>query len=834
MINRDGATNEDCHPADLRLELFEALFDSSEIGICVTDQDRRFVLVNPAYCRAYGYSRDELIGQPFTKVLPPEMRAHAGQLHDEFLADGSESAGESEVVDNAGQRRPVLVTAGRIVLADKRRYKVTTVTNVSETRRTEQELEQLSQVVARTSDGVILTDAAGKVTWANQSMLRLTGFSLDELRGRNPVELLQGPDSDPEVIAHMAQQMAAGEGFQVEICNYTKGGQQYDLHIVCSPVRDSAGKLEGYIELYTDISERKRIERRIERFKFEAHNLRVAIDQSPASIIITNCDGKIEFVNQTCLDNSGYAREELLGKTPRIFQSGSTDESVYADLWATISAGRSWQGRLVNRRKDGSEYVDWASISPVFGENNQPVRFIAVNEDVTERERLRERLNSMARFDALTGLANRSAFLEALEERLAHLKPNQTRQPLALVNIDRFHEFNALHGHEAADRMLQLVAQYLVANAPDRSLVARLGPDEFAVLPPLERIGDDRSKDQLELKWIQRIQRGSHTGWSIDGSIRQASASVGIAFCDVGDISDGPICPGDFMSMADSALHAAKSRGGAQVAFFDAETSVQAQEAMRLEQDLSQAIERGEMHLALQAQVRPDGGLVGAEALLRWRHCMLGDISPGRFIPLAEDSGEIVNIGQWVLAQALEVLASLQAFDPSLTVSVNISPIQIRRGAFVDEVKRLLEETRVEPSGLILEITESVFMADPELARKRLQALRDLGIGIAIDDFGTGYSSLTYLKRLPVSELKIDQTFVAGLPDDKADAALVNIILSAAYQLKLRVVAEGVETTAQAQHLGQRSRAVLQGYLYDRPSTIEDWMGKWVKATSRT
>lgn len=567
----------------------------------------------------------------------------------------------------------------------------------------------------------------------------------------------------------------------------------------------------------------------MQRSSFEARKLQIAVDQSPASIVITDREGIIEYANRTCIANTGYTREELIGQNPRMLQSGRMPKEMYVDLWAKITAGRTWQGRLVNRRKDGSEYVEWALINPVLDENDQPIRFIAVKEDITEREQLEQRLQSLEHYDALTGLANRYAFLGALEQRLEQILPQLSRQPMALVNVDRFHAFNATHGHEAADRLLQLVARRLVEHAPEQTLVARIGPDEFAVLPPLEPIRDVQSMGQKELQWIQRIQRALREGWLIDGQSRQASASIGVAFCDQSCQPEDHCRPGDFMRMADSALHAAKTRGGGQLAFFDAEASVQVQEALRLEEDLVEAIERGELHLAIQSQVWPDGRLVGAEVLLRWRHGRLGDISPGRFIPLAEDSGQIVPIGFWVLEQAVGVLESLQAHDPALTLSVNISPMQIRRPDFVAGIEKLFGQSQAQPSGLVLEITESVFMEEPELARTRLQALRELGVGISIDDFGTGYSSLTYLKRLPVTELKIDQSFIAGLPHDEADAALVNIILSAADQLELRVVAEGVETAEQATYFDRRSNVVLQGYFYNHPVPVVDWIDQWLK-----
>lgn len=816
-------------PADEQLGFLQAFFESAEIGICVTDRDRRFVMVNPAYCRVYGYQPEELIGEPFTRMLPRELHDRAGALHDEFLAGGNESAGEWEVIKKSGERRRVLVTAGRVVLADGRRYKVTTVLDVSDIRQTEHELHRLSEVVARTSHGVIFTDTEGRVTWVNEATVRMTGYTLEELRGRKPGNLLQGPDSDPAVVAYIARQLAAGEGFQVEIVNYTKTGQKYDLHISCSPVRDSAGVLDGFMALQTDITERKTAEQRMQRASFEARKLNFAVDQSPASIVITNCDGNIEYANRTCLDNSGYTRRELIGQHSRIFQSGRTPKAVYAELWATISAGHAWQGRLVNRRKDGVEYVEWASISPVFDGDGEPVCFIAVKEDITEREQLAERMRSLERYDPLTGLANRAAFFQVLEQRLAQVIPPYSRQPLALVNIDRFHAFNEAHGHDTADRLLQMVAQRLTEQASHGTLVARLGPDEFAVLPPLEDLSGGELSQRRELQWVQRIQRALRESFVIDSRTLMASASIGVAFFDQEHIASKPFRPGEFMQMTDSALRAAKSQGGGKIGFFDAEASLQAQEAFRLEQDLAQVIERAQLRLAIQAQVGTDGQLVGAEVLLRWRHDILGDISPGRFIPLAEDNGQIIAIGYWVLERALSVLQRLQAIDPALTLSVNVSPVQIRHKSFVDGVEALLAAAAAQPAGLILEITESVFMTNPELAQERLRALRALGIGIAIDDFGTGYSSLSYLKRLPVTELKIDQSFVSGLPQDKADFALVKIIISAARQLNLRVVAEGVETLEQAGCFTGIPGIHMQGYLYGKPTDIDEWFAEWGK-----
>ncbi|MEE4296485.1 MAG: EAL domain-containing protein [Wenzhouxiangella sp.] len=573
---------------------------------------------------------------------------------------------------------------------------------------------------------------------------------------------------------------------------------------------------------------RQRGIRQLKDKTFEAHKLEIAVDQSPASIVITDRHGTIEYVNQTCVDNSGYSREELIGSNPRMLQSGQTSKEVYASLWGTVTAGKSWEGRLVNKRKNGSEYVEWVLINPVLDEHRRPVRFIAVKEDVTEREQLTDRLRSLERFDALTGLANRFAFFSELDDRLPNVRKGLGRQTVALINIDRFHAFNEAHGHEAGDRLLQKVARRLSEHLPDDTLIARLGPDEFALLPSLDASVGQNTASSLETRQLQRIHRLFNEAFVVGSRPHMIRASIGVAVCDriVGDPDQ--FRAGDFMRMADSAMHVAKSKGGGQLAFFDEDLSAEVQRAIQLEHDFARAIERNELRLALQAQVDANADVCGAEVLLRWRHASLGDISPAKFIPIAEETGLIVPVGRWVLEQSMKLLSEIQRARPELTLSVNISPLQIRHPGFLSDIQALIAETGISPAGLLLEITESVFLSEPELAQSRLEALRKIGVGIAIDDFGTGYSSLSYLKRLPVTELKIDQSFIAGLPDDPADVALVNIIVAAARLLGLRIVAEGVETQDQAGFFADDPDVSFQGYWFDRPKDAADWLEQWI------
>ena len=572
---------------------------------------------------------------------------------------------------------------------------------------------------------------------------------------------------------------------------------------------------------------RSRMLQALARESFSARKLEVAVDHSPASIVIADRDGTIEYVNQTCVRNTGYSREELLGQNPRMLQSGRTAQETYVDLWTTITAGKTWEGRLVNRRKDGSDIVEWVLINPIVDEHEQPVRFIAVKEDITEREQLAERLRALERYDALTGLANRFAFFDQLKQNLHQLGESPKQQLLVVINIDRFHGFNELHGHELGDRLLQALARQVVKHVPPDALVARLGADELAILPLIESMSGSEEVGLEHLPWLPRLQRAMHSPLNVQNRSHGIRTSIGVACCDTRYWHEHGCLPGDFMRMADSALKSAKASGGGRIAFFDAEASEQTLQSLLLEQGLAQALERNQLSLALQAQVAIDGSLIGVEALLRWHHHDLGPVSPGLFIPLAEETGQIIPIGRWVLEQAVTLLARLQQHDPKLTVSVNISPIQMREPGFVSEVCSLLNRSPVHPGGLVLEITESVFLSDPERARVQLEALRALGVGISIDDFGTGYSSLSYLKRLPVTELKIDQSFVSGLPDDAADKALINIIDAAAQQFQLRVVAEGVETQKHADFFRDKPDIILQGYWFDKPSEIHSWMRKW-------
>jgi diguanylate cyclase (GGDEF)-like protein len=389
---------------------------------------------------------------------------------------------------------------------------------------------------------------------------------------------------------------------------------------------------------------------------------------------------------------------------------------------------------------------------------------------------------------------------------------------LLYLDLDRFKNINDARGHAAGDELLQQVGQRLLALMREEDTVARLGGDEFVVLSPhLVQAPDDGSRAAMTV--AHRVREALEEPFLIDGQPFSTSASIGVTM-----LPRDALSPDDLLREADTAMYRAKAAGRNRVAFFRASMQAQLEARLALEHDLSQAIGAGQLALHLQPQVAPDGRTVGAEMLLRWRHPVRGNVSPGEFIPVAEETSLILRLGEWVLEQALRSQVTLHNAGWRIPLSVNVSPRQFRQADFVTGITRLLEQTGADASLLVLEITESVLLDGLEGAVQRMEQLAALGIRFSIDDFGTGYSSLAYLKRLPLYELKIDRSFIQDTPGDPSDTAIVKLILSMAQHLGLRVVAEGVETREQADFLAAHGCDALQGYYYARPQPLDEWL----------
>ncbi|PJI98413.1 diguanylate cyclase /diguanylate cyclase/phosphodiesterase [Acidovorax sp. 69] len=554
-----------------------------------------------------------------------------------------------------------------------------------------------------------------------------------------------------------------------------------------------------------------------------------AVEQSPESIVITDLHEGIEYVNDAFVQRTGYGRDEVVGGASASFSSNGLAPAQREGLRATLARGENWAGEQVNYRKDGQALIESVVVAPIRQPDGRVSHYVELKQDITERKRAAEEIHRLAHFDSLTSLPNRSTLMErlqVLQGRAARLPALQ--HALLLLDLDRFTTFNDARGSEMGDRLLCAVALRLSEILPPQGLLVRVAGDEFAVV--LHGLGADVSLAGTHaLVFAEKLQAALLRPLLLDGDAEEAQlgASVGITLYPQ-NASDSAH---DALRRAGTALHRAKQAGGGRAAFFEQGMGEAAEQRFRVERELRQAVSAGELRLYLQSQVDVQGQLTGAEVLVRWQHPRDGLVPPGMFIPIAEESDLIVSVGGWVLAHSCAVLAQPAFAARRLRLSVNLSARQFRQARFVPQLCALLAASGADPQLLTLEVTEGLVIDDFDDAVAKMRELAALGVDISLDDFGTGYSSLAYLKRLPIQEIKIDRSFVHEAPTNADDGVLVEGILSVARHFGLRVVAEGVETQAQADFLSQRAPDIVyQGYLFGRPEPSEQWLSRLVPA----
>jgi diguanylate cyclase (GGDEF)-like protein/PAS domain S-box-containing protein len=556
--------------------------------------------------------------------------------------------------------------------------------------------------------------------------------------------------------------------------------------------------------LIRDITER---ERTVARMK----EALIVFDSSLEGIFTTDPSGRILSVNAAYCAMSGYAADELIGQRSSLFRSDWHPAEFYASLWKTLGDQGSWAGEIVNRRPNGENYTQWLSISAVRDTSDKVVEYVALATDISQRKAQEEAVWRQANFDALTGLANRNLLQDRLNRALVEARRNAKRVGVLFLDLDGFKWINDALGHDVGDQMLKEVARRLGDVMRQQDIVARQGGDEFIVV-----VGDLDDADDLVVVGEKLLARLS-APYALGDSTHHISASIGITvFPDDGDD------PGTLCRNADIAMYQAKHAGKNRLQFFARHMQADAIARINMEGELRTAIERHEFELYYQPIVSmANARIVGAEALIRWNHPVRGLVPPGDFIPLAEDSGLIVPIGEWVLREAARQLGEWQARGLSaLRLSINVSSLQLREMGLPLLVLALLREHAIAPGTLMIEITESALMDGNESAVSRLREIKSAGIGYSIDDFGTGYASLTSLKHFPFDVVKIDRSFVGDSTEDPADARLVEAVINMARSFGMQVTAEGVETEAQLELLRALGCDLAQGYLISRPVSV--------------
>ena len=538
-----------------------------------------------------------------------------------------------------------------------------------------------------------------------------------------------------------------------------------------------------------------------------------AFDSSNEAIMITDAEGRIISVNQTFTATTGYTAPEVLGRNPRLLSSGRHDQSFYRTMWQSIGQLGHWQGEIWNRRRNGEIYPQWINISTIHDDAGQLTHYLGVLSDITERKEAQEYIDFLSHHDALTGLPNRLLLKDRLSQAMAQADRHGSKVALLLLDIDNFKTINDTLGHGIGDELLQAVAARLRKGMRESDTISRQGGDEFLLILP------DAPDSQAIGRCMDELLNRLHSPFALRGQELTVSASIGAAiYPDDGENFE------TLFSKADMAMYNAKEAGRNTGAFFDARMNADARSNLRLHNDLARALERRELVLHYQPQVDLESGaIIGAEALIRWQHPEHGLLPPGQFIPLAEESGLIVPIGEWVLREACRQAAAWQNQGlPPLVMAVNLSALQFKRGSLVLSVAEALAETGLEPGHLELELTESILIKDTENVLQTVQALRGMGIRLSVDDFGTGYSSLAYLKRFAVHKLKIDRSFVHNMADNPDDAAIVRAIIQMAKSLNLSTIAEGVEDPRLPDLLRQHGCTEAQGFLFARPLPADE------------
>ena len=687
--------------------------------------------------------------------------------------------------------------------------------------------ERYRLLAENSADVVWLYDVEKRqMLYISPSVEKMLGYPADGLIGRDAMALLLPPEAQAHAMGRLQERLQALARGDSQAMNSVDEvmHRHKDGHLVCvemattfvTPPGQQAVQVQG---VSRDITARVAAQAQITQ-------LSQATEQSPASVIITNLNGEIEYVNAAFERNAGYARDEVLGRNPRFLQSGQTPESAYQAMWKALKAGRHWDGEVINRRKDGVLTVQSVTIAPVRDASGAITRYLSVQLDVSAQRAAEETAHRLAWFDPLTGLPNRHRLLDELATSLAADRRQGAHSAIVLINLDRFKTINEALGHAAGDALLRLLTQRLGQLQAPGDMVARLGADEFALLlHPQEPMAAATSA--AALRTAKAVHAALLAPFELEtGELVNVSASVGVALLP----HDDNDTPGDVLRRADTALHRAKAGGGQQSAFFDAAMGQVVSERFAVEQDLRRGLAAQELRLYLQPQVNRQGHMVSAEALVRWQHPDKGLVPPATFIGVAEESDLIADLGDWVLAEVCGHLGRLRASGHHLPIAVNVSPRQFHKADFVPAVLRALDRAGAHPGDLVLEITEGVVIEQVDAVVRKMAQLTQRGVRFSIDDFGTGYSSLSYLKRLPIHELKIDKSFVQDAPHDPSDAALVEAILSVAAHLQLKVVAEGVETQEQADFLNQRANVIHQGYLFGRPAPAEEVLAAWLAA----
>jgi len=684
---------------------------------------------------------------------------------------------------------------------------------------------KLHAIIETSPVPLALNDDRRNIVLLNPAFVQTFGYTLQDIPTLSDWEQRAYPDPEyrqwvidswRDTVEKMKHEGAKPQPMEFNV--RAKSGRL--VSVLVSPASTRHSFVGARLVVLYDITARKLAEQqlRIAAIAFE----------SQEAMTITDANQVILKINKAFTLITGYSEEDVIGRTPAILKSGRQDDKFYQGMWGSLNSDHFWEGEIWNRRKSGEVYPEWLSITAVLDEHGKVTHYVAAFTDITQHKQAEDKIQQLAFSDPLTGLPNRRLLLDRLQQALAASTRNKRQGALLFIDLDDFKNLNDTLGHDKGDLLLQQVGQRLATCVREGDTVARLGGDEFVVM--LEDLSANLQEAATQTEIVgEKILATLNQTYPLAGHQHHSTPSIGVALFDEHENSVD-----ELLKRADLAMYQAKAAGRNTLRFFDPKMQAVVSARVALEADLRLGLQEKQFLLYYQPQVDGDGRMNGAEALVRWQHPTRGLVSPLEFISLAEETGLILPLGYWVLETACDQLVAWagQPDMAGLVLAVNVSAKQFRHRDFVGQVRTVLECTGADPAKLKLELTESLLLENVEDIIAKMTALKAIGVSFSLDDFGTGYSSLSYLKRLPLDQLKIDQSFVRDVLTDPNDASIAKTIVALAQSLGLAVIAEGVETTAQRDFLASHGCHSYQGYLFGRPGLAENLFNRAPPAAS--
>ncbi|WP_440056314.1 EAL domain-containing protein (plasmid) [Pseudoalteromonas sp. T1lg65] len=759
-------------------------------GVAVFNSRGKLMLSNKSWRQHFGYDENT--------PLPQSLSAWQ-QTHQEALSLNKElhrtSAGTWLQVKTVDMH-----DGGKVFVS----------VNVTLFKKAEEDLRKWGYAIEQSPASIIITDPRARIEYVNPKFEKVTGYSLAEIKGKTP-SILGGKPALSNY-KNLLKAVRRGEVWRGEFYNKRKSGEHYWEFASISPIKNKQGDITNFIAINEDITAQKKINAQLKTAS-------AVFNATQEGIMTTNANLEITAVNPAFTDITGYEPHEVLGKKPNMLSSGKHDKHFYEQMWTTLKSQGKWAAEIWNKHKDGSVYPEWLAISVVYDEHGEVQQYVAILSDMTERKAQEEQIEYQAYYDALTGLPNRTLLLERIEQDIRRLSRTEHVSAVLFIDLDRFKRINDTMGHEAGDILLIEVAKRLSNIIRQSDTLSRFGGDEFVLL--LTQITHADHAAQVAEKIISALNQP----FSINGFEMFIGASIGIAVLP-NDARDHK----ELLRLADLAMYKAKDSGRNQFHFFAQEMQLYVNRRVELEQQLRLALEHNQLTIYYQPIVDIETEtLYGVEALMRWPIDFDHYISPEEFIPVAEESGLIAQLGEWMLAEACSQIRTLNAaLGINCYLSVNLSSQQYRLGFNATTIKQAMRTSGFKAENLTLEITESILLEDDNEIKSWLHSLKATGLQLAIDDFGTGYSSLSYLKRFPIDTLKIDRSFIQDIAHNQDAEVLTKAIHSMANSLALKVIAEGVEEAEQLQALQKLGCQYVQGFYYAKPMAYES-LKQWVE-----